>query len=139
MATWKITNYHKKNAVERQFWIKDGVTVIKDEGFRWGTWTCESDERPDIDLANPDGYDVFSSDLDWEMQDMNDGSWVEWSWPDDMPEQERERVQALWDDDWYEGMEDDGWSNDETEHWIYGPIELTNMDTGESWNGDTEH
>lgn len=139
MATWKITNYHKKNAVERQFWIKDGVTVIKDEGFRWGTWTCESDQRPDIDLENPDGYDVFSSDLDWEMQDMNDGSWVEWSWPDDMPEQERERVQALWDDDWYEGMEDDGWRNDDTEHWIYGPIELTNMDTGESWNGDTEH
>ena len=54
MATWKITNLHKKNAVERQFWTKDGVTVTKDEGFRWGTWSCESDEKPDIDLDNPE-------------------------------------------------------------------------------------
>ena len=53
MAVWKITNLHKKNAVERQFWTKDGITVTKDEGFRWGTWTCDSDERPDIDLTNP--------------------------------------------------------------------------------------
>ena len=138
MAIWKITNYHKKNAVERQFWVKDGITVTKDEGFRWGNWTCESDERPEIDLENPDGFEVLSGDVDWEMQDMSDGCWVEWTFPDDMPEQERERVQALWDNDWYEGMEDDGWVNDETEHWIYGPIELTNMDTGESWNGNSE-
>lgn len=137
MATWKINNYHKKNAVERQFWTKDGVTVTKDEGFRWGTWTGESDERPDIDLANPDGFEVLSDGVDWELDAMDDGCWVEWTFPDDMPEEEQERIQALWDENWYEGMEDDGWSNDDTECWIYGPIELTNVDTGESWNGDT--
>lgn len=136
MATWRIRNYHKKNAVERQFWTKDGVEIIRDEGFRWGEWTCESDERPDIDLANPDGYELMSTDYDWEMQEMDDGSWAEWHWPDDMPEEERERIEAIWDEHWYEGMEEDGWVNDDTEHWIYGPIELTNEDTGESWNGD---
>lgn len=137
MATWQIKNYHKKNAVERQFWTKDGVTVTKDEGFRWGTWTGESDERPDIDLANPDGFEVLSDGVDWELDSMDDGCWVEWSFPDDMPEEEQERIQALWDDNWYEGMEDDGWTNDDTECWIYGPIELINVDTSESWNGDT--
>ena len=66
---------------------------------------------------------------------MIDGCWVEWSFPDDMPEEERERIQALWDEEWYEGMESDGWSNDDTEHWIYGPIQLTDVDTGEEFTG----
>jgi hypothetical protein len=137
MTVWKITNSHKKNAVERQFWRKDGIVVTKDEGFRWGTWSCESDETPDIDLSNPDGFEVlFYDDHEWEMEDMVDGCWVEWSFPEDMPEEERERIQALWDENWYEGMESDGWSNDDTEHWIYGPITLTNTDTGEEFTGN---
>ena len=135
MAIWKITNLHKKNAVERQFWINDGVTVIRDEGFRWGIWTCESDEQPDIDLDNPDGYELMTTDYDWEMQEMIDGSWVIWGFPDDMSEEDQERIQELWDEDSFEGLESDGWSNDETEHWIYGPIQLTNEDTGEEFIG----
>jgi hypothetical protein len=135
MARWTVQNYHKKNAVERQFWTKDGVTVTKDEGFRWGIWECESDERPDIDLDNPDGWEPLSDDVDWEMVEMIDGCWVEWSWPDDVDEEERERVEALWNEVWFEGMEGDGWSNDDTEQWIYGPILLKNEDTGEEWHG----
>ena len=135
MATYKITNLHKKSAVERQFWIKDGFTVIKDEGFRWGVWTCESDQKPEIDLNNPDGYELMNSDYDWEMEEMLDGNWVDWTFPGDMDEEERERIQALWDEDYFEGLENDGWVNDETEHWIYGPIRLENLDTGEEWNG----
>lgn len=138
MATWKISNYHKKNAVERQFWTKDGITVTKDEGFRWGYWTCESDERPDIDLKNPDGIEILFGDYDWEMESMDDGCWVEWTFPDDMDEEEQERIQELWDEDFYEGMEGDGWNNDDTEQWIYGPLCLENVDTGESWNGDND-
>lgn len=135
MAIWKISNLHKKNAVEKQFWTKDGITVVKEEGFRWGTWTCESDEKPDVDLNNPDGYEILCTDYDWEMQDMVDGCWVEWTFPDDMPEEEQERIQALWDEEWYDGMEGDGWYNDETEHWIYGPIQLINTDTDEEFEG----
>lgn len=135
MATWKITNATKKNAVERQFWVKDGIVVTKDEGFRWGTWSCESEEKPELDLDNNEGYEVLFGDYDWEIEDMVDGCWVEWTFPDDMPEEERERIQTLWDENWYEGMEGDGWVNDETEHWIYGPIKLINDDTSEEFEG----
>ena len=135
MAIWRLTNLQKKNAVERQFWSKDGLDVIKDEGFRWGIWTCESDEQPDIDLDNPDGYEVMSTDYDWEMEEMVDGSWVEWVFPDDMDEEEQERITALWDEDYFDGLEGDGWVNHETEHWIYGPLRITNVDTGEEFDG----
>lgn len=135
MAIWKITNKHKKSAVEKQFWVKDNVTVVKEEGFRWGIWSCESDEKPNVDLDNPDGYDLMSTDYDWEMEEMIDGCWVDWTFPDDMDEEEQEHIQALWDEDSFEGMESDGWINDETEHWIQGPIKLTNEETGEEFNG----
>ncbi len=136
MAIWKIQNYHKKNAVERQFWSKNGVVITKDEGFRWGTWTCESDTRPDIDLKNSNGWEVLSDDVDWEIEEMVDGCWVEWNFPDDMDEEEQERIQELWDEDYFDGMEADGWSNDDTEYWIYGPLQLTNEDTGEEFTGE---
>jgi len=136
MARWRITNLDKKSAVERQFWVRDGVTVVKDEGFRWGIWECDSDEQPDIDLSNPNGYELLGTDYDWEMQEMIDGSWLEWTWSSDVAEEERERVEELYAEDGFEGMEEDGWINDETEQWIYGPMALTNVDTEETVNGN---
>jgi len=136
MARWRITNLDKKSAVERQFWVRDGVTVVKDEGFRWGIWECDSDEQPDIDLSNPNGYELLGTDYDWEMQEMIDGSWLEWTWSSDVAEEERERVEELYAEDGFEGMEEDGWINDETEQWIYGPMALTNVDTEETANGN---
>ena len=58
MAIWALTTKTKKNAVEKQFWYKDGRVIIREEGYRWGKFYCESDERPDVNLANPDGYEL---------------------------------------------------------------------------------
>ncbi len=124
MATWKLFTKTKKNAVEVQFWTKDGVTIKKQEGYRWGTFYCESDARPDVDLENTDGYCLSYTDYDWELEMLDDGCWMEWEFPDDMDEEEQERIQELWDEDYFEGLEGDGWSNDETEFWFYGELEL---------------
>jgi len=125
MSTWKITNLEKKNAVERQFWVKGTQTIIRQEGFRWGYWTCQRDTTPDIDLANPDGYEVGCSEFEWELQEMVDGSWCDMTWPDDMSEEEQQQWEEAWDEDGFDGVEALGWCCDETEYWIYGPIELT--------------
>lgn len=133
MTTWKITNLEKKSAVEKQYWVKGSQTITREEGYRWGYWTCESDSRPNIDLANPQGYEVGCSEFEWELQEMTDGSWCEVTWPDDMTEEEQQQWEEAWEEDYCEGVEALGWSNDETEYWIYGPIELTNQDTGETF------
>lgn len=124
MATWVLTTKTKKNAVERQFWTKDGQTIIREEGYRWGKFYCESDERPDVDLKNPDGYELNGTEYDWELDSLDDGCWAEWEFPDDMSEEEQEEIQEAWDEDFYEGMEARGWTNDETEYWFYGELEL---------------
>ena len=125
MATWTLKNLHKKSAVEKQFWYKDGVTLIRYEGYRWGEFYCESDVQPEIDLTNPDEYNLSDSDYDWELSSLDDGCWVEWEYPEDMSEEEQEEIENAWEEDFFEGMEELGWSNDDTEYILQGPLELT--------------
>ena len=137
MATWKLSNYHKKNAVERQFWRKDDRVIIREEGFRWGTWYCESDTKPDVDLKNPDGYEVNFTDYDWELDSMDDGCWGEIEAGRNTTEEDIADFETAWDNDGYDGVEALGWYNDDTEFILYGPLQLENEDTGETWNGDS--
>ena len=138
MATWVLTTKTKKNAVEKQFWTKDGRTIIREEGYRWGKFYCESDSRPDVDLANPDGYELGDSEYDWELGHLDDGCWADWTYPDDMTEEEQDKIMAAWDEDFYEGMEALGWSNNDTEYVFYGPLQLENEDTGEVFQGEPD-
>jgi spermidine/putrescine-binding protein len=69
------------------------------------------------------------------MQEMTDGCWVDWRFDISFDEEEQEQIQALWDEEYFEGLENQGWFVDETEQWIFGPITLRNLDTGEEWHG----
>jgi hypothetical protein len=136
MATWVLTTQHKKNAVERSFWYKDDQKIVREEGYRWGTFSCESDEKPDIDLKNPDGYEI--SGYDWELDSLDDGCWAEWEWPEGMSEEEQDKIMDAWNEDFYDGMEALGWSNDDTEYVFYGPLQLENEQTGEVFQGEPD-
>jgi hypothetical protein len=50
MAIWTLKTQHKKSAIEKQYWYKDGKQIVRTEGYRWGTFYCESDTQPEIDL-----------------------------------------------------------------------------------------
>ena len=134
MATWELRTDYKKNAIERQFWFKDGVTIIREDGYRWATFTTESDEKPNIDLHNDDGYEIGQDEYDWQLDSMDDGCWADWEFPDDMSEEEQEKIENAWDEDFYEGVEELGWSNDDTEYHLHGPLRLINVDTGEEFS-----
>ena len=133
MAVWQLSTEYKKNAIEVQLWYKDGVAIKRVEGYRWGSFSCESDERPDIDLRNEgDGYEL--ADYDWELGSLDDGCWADWEYPTDFPVEERIKIEEAWDNEWYDGMEALGWSNDDTEYWFQGPLKLVNQDTGEEFS-----
>ena len=137
MATWILTTQHKKNAIERSFWYKDGEKIVREEGYRWGKFHCESDEKPDVDLKNPDGYEL-GGDYDWELDSLDDGCWAEWEWPEDMSEEEQDKIMDAWNEDWYDGIEALGWSNDDTEYHFHGPLQLENSETGEVFQGEPD-
>jgi len=136
MTVWRLSTHYKKSAVEKQLWYKDGVTISKEEGYRWGTFYCESDEMPDVDLANPDGYELYG--YDWELDSLDDGCWVDWNWPADMTEEQQDEIMDAWNEDFSDGLENLGWSNDDTEYWFHGPLIMTNETTGEVFSGMAE-
>lgn len=142
MATWSLSPQYKKSAVEKMFFYKDGKVITIEQGFRWATFKVDSDERPltDDELKNEDGYELSCIDNDecWEMWDMTDGCWLDIEADSDVTPEELAEFEAAWEEDGYCGVEDKGWSNDETEYYYHGPLELTNEDTGEVFQGEPD-
>lgn len=136
MAIWTVSTTEKKSVEEREIWIKDDVTITRINGFRWGKFTVETsnDDAPEgIDPENPEGinmYDYFGDNANdgAQLDSLDDGWYCDWEFPDDMPEEERERITEGWDEESYEFMEGDGWVNDETECWFFGPLAVEKED-----------
>jgi hypothetical protein len=143
MATWALSPQYKKSAIEKMFFFKEGKIIVMEQGFRWATFTVQSDERPlnDAELKNDDYYELgcIDNDESWEMNDMSDGCWCDITAGNDKTTStDIEEFEAAWGEDWYSGVEALGWTQDETEYYYYGPLLLTNEDTGEVFKGEPD-
>jgi hypothetical protein len=142
MATWSLSPQYKKSAVEKMFFYKDGKIISIEQGFRWATFKVESDERPltDEELKNEDGYELGCIDNDecWEMWDMIDGCWLDIQAERDVTDEELDEFERAWEEESYDGVENLGWRNDDTEYYYVGPLLLTNEDTGEEFLGEPD-
>jgi hypothetical protein len=125
MTVWTLSTREKKNVEHITIWCAGGRCVVRTEWYRWGSWTVESDSKPDIDLDNPDGYEVWGSDLDWELVDMTDGVGGGWEWPESMSAEEREQFEQVYDQEGCDAIGDLGWGDPETEVHLHGALELT--------------
>ena len=139
MAFWKLSPQNKKSAVEQMFFYNGSKAIIVEQGWRWGTFTVESNERPltDLELVNAEGYELgcIDNDESWELSEMTDGCWLDVTAGCNATEEDVAAFEQAWEEDGYDGVEELGWSNDNTEYSYYGPLELTNEDTGEVFLG----
>lgn len=139
MATWELSTEYKKSSIERQIWNKDGKYIIREEGYRWGTFTVESDEMPisHQELIDNDEYEVsfIENDECWELVELVDGCWADTEKGHNCTDEDLEAFEAAWEENWYEGVEELGWSNDDTEYYMTGPLKLVNKDTGQEFSG----
>jgi hypothetical protein len=143
MTTWKLSPQYKKSAVEKMFFYKEGKVITIEQGYRWGTFSVESDTRPltDEELKNEDGYELVSiaNDEHWEMWSLDDGCWLDIEAGNDKTTStDVEEFEEAWEQDSYDGVEALGWSQDDTEYFYYGPLALTNENTGEEFLGEPE-
>lgn len=143
MATWQLETEYKKSSIERQFWSKDDKTIIREEGYRWATFTVESDDIPltPSELKNEDDcYELGCIDNDecWEMQDMIDGCWADTEAGRNCTDEDLEKFEEAYEESYSEGVEELGWSYDDTEYFMTGPLKLTNLDTGKVYSGLTD-
>lgn len=143
MATWTVEPYYKKSVEEHERFTKDDKTVTRRTGWRWASFTVEtSDENPpEFEFGYVPGgngardsvnmYDACANNI--ENVDFNeswDGCWEDIDWPDDMDESEQQRLQEQIDEDgFYEVIEEqEGWMQDDTDMWIWGPIAIKDAD-----------
>ena len=137
MAYWRVSTYYKKSCEEHEIYVKDGMTIKRKTGYRWAVFNIEtSDDNPpefefdfvpggdgkkdSIDMYSPFGPNIESSELDG----MTDGCWEDYEWPEEMDDEELERLQDLIEEHGaYEALEEmEGWTLDECEAWCWGPI-----------------
>jgi hypothetical protein len=132
MTWWKVKTAEKKNAEEHMLWEKDGMAIRIIEGFRWGSVYVESDDDvtelilEETDSPYGPGVNVYEYETD--LDSLDDGWYGDIVFPDDMPQEEQDRLHQLWDEKHFEGLEDEGWVNYDTELWFFGPLDIERVD-----------
>jgi hypothetical protein len=143
MAQWTVSTYYKKSCQEVEHWVRregEGRLTVTN-GFRYGEWTVETsdDEHPEFEFTEVPGGDGKKDSIDMlncevnniesvELVEMFDGGcWYDVDF-EDLTDEEEEEIQEFIDENSVYELEDrdDGWYNDETEWWIWGPIEIKN-------------
>ena len=123
---------HKKSIEEQEEYTKDGRTITRKTGWRWGEWTVATNDGnpPEFEFDANGQLDIncaYGNNIEEvEMVETTDGCYADIEFPEDMDEAEQERLTELWDEEFYEGWEGEDWYQSDTEMWIWGPIEITN-------------
>lgn len=144
MAIWTIRTHYKKSCEQREFFVQrdgDGKILVTD-GFRRCEYTIETtdDEFPDIqftempngdgkkdslDLNNLDGDNIENTEL---VEMFDGGCWGDVE-IEGLDEDEEEEVREFLDENSVYELEDDGnWYLEDTEVWVWGPLEIEDED-----------
>lgn len=120
---YRVSPLNKKNVTEIIIWTNDNYTVKQTIGWRWGAVVCPT--KPDLSNYDPEeGIDVYNSGWDADFDGTEDGCYEDWEYDDTMTEEEIEEFQNAYDEDGIEGVENLGWSNDDSELWFIGELEI---------------
>ncbi len=145
MTWWNVSTQEKKNVFEHELYQKDDWVIRRITGFRWGTVLIETeDDNPPVlnqtDGPGADAVDMYNTEYNYELNTLSDGWFEDIIFPDDMPEEERDRLMSLIDElDIYEALEiEEGWSQYETECWFHGPLDIEQSDWEEPGSDEWE-
>ena len=147
MATWTIKTHYKKSCEQHEHYVQrdgDGKILVTD-GFRFCEYTIETsdDNFPQFEFIEVPGGDGKRDSLDLnslagdniescEMVEMFDGG----CWGDieieGLDEDEEEEIREFIEEEGAYALEDDGeWYLEDTEVYVWGPLSITNDETGE--------
>lgn len=126
-----ISTVDKKSAVqfETYHYTVDGKLweFQIESGYRWGKATIACDDIPEqAEDPYEDGFTV--SDYEMDDIDLDDGCWLFFHFPEDMPEELKEKIEKIWEEDQYTGFEDNDINMWECDTIFYGPLEIECID-----------
>lgn len=130
MASYEISTKHKKSIIDVQYYGKDGRTIRYETGWRWGSGVITIPDQDDLPWpADPDDNDEINVyEYDFELDSLDDGCWDDIEFPDDIDEQELNRLQELYEEDGIFALEEDGWEEIDSELYFQGPLEIKKIE-----------
>ena len=137
MPDWKVSTKDKKSVEEHEYWEKDGQVIVRISGFRWGSWIVTTDDNspPDFERepcpggsTDPDSVDMYNCGYETALEMLDDGWYGDIQFPEDMDEEEQERLEEIWEEDSFEAWENDGWTQTETECWAWGEFDIEKIE-----------
>lgn len=151
MARWKLSNQERNSVEEVEKWTKGSYVLEHHFGYRYGEFlvTTPDDSPPAIDLTNPSGLNLDELPYDFDVGDLFDQCWDDWSRTEGVPSEILDQAVSLFegetddeevdededqeDEDYeeplvgMEALEADGWKNDDTVFFITGPLVLERL------------
>ena len=121
--TWKLSTVEKKSCTQIEYWKKGDLVAQREIGWRW-CW-ARYEVKPDLSDYDPnkDQLELYALGDILDME-QDDGCWESWEWPEELTEEEAERLEEIYNEEYDDGLENEGWSIDDTEYYVYGPLEL---------------
>jgi hypothetical protein len=125
MKTWRLTPKHKKSFHETEVWNKGKLELIHDIVWRFGSFTIQSDTKPEIDLNNKEGLDPDTNEYGYEFEfEESSGGDGEYTYPEGLTSEEEAQLEVLIEID---GLEDAGWVYGGNVYYLIGELELTQI------------
>ncbi len=138
---WTVKTYHKKNCEQHEYFVqREGEGRIKVvDGFRWCTYSVETNdgEFPQFEFTTVPGGNAAKDSIDMnsisganiegsELVEMFDGG----CWGDveitGLSDEDEEKVREFLEENSVYELEDEGeWYLEDTECWVWGPLEVT--------------
>lgn len=135
-ATYRIATKNKKQIVMRKIYYKSDdydQKIIHDETYRNGWVELEIDgveaDSEGMDYYLGDTYDSEKGVDVWYFPLTDhlilDGVADQFSFSDNVSEEEKEKLSSLIYEDGFENIEEIGWKFEDTEVWFFGELEIT--------------
>ncbi len=124
-TVWKISP--QKHSMQDVWVFKKGrVTIVMRQNFRFGY--CLVGEKPNLTQYNPDkGVNIGKFNyIDFERGDDSFG--YDWTFPDDFPLEDQERIESLWQEGYHDAMEEAGWRIVEEETYVFGDLTVEEVE-----------
>jgi len=123
----KVTTRHKKSIVEVETYerVVDGTTyrATLENVWRWGHAIIDASAN-EIDVES----DLIITDYSIEDQQFDDGTSSFWYFDDSVPEPIQQELEAAWEENWMEGIEELGWYHVDTETTFVAPLDIEELD-----------
>ena len=144
MAIWIVKTHFTKKCEQKEHFSHNDYQgkVIVTDGFRSCTYEVETNDKntPQFEFTyvpNGDGSrdsinlnDCFKNNIvnSQQVEMFDGGCWGDVEFPDDMDDERREQLQEAIDNEgsWGALSEDEGWTLDDTDVWVWGPLEISN-------------